>query len=173
MYPGQFPAAPNRLLSVGPRITRDGDVLKAVTGWKMRCLTLGLLLTQVTVDPHERMLTVVRRRGWFFVRRRRIRFEKIAAVTYGYSDQSLFANLPISHDSFDVFSVGLRSHGDDELRLFAFFGDGTFTNESDLPDWMYDTRLRRDLTGTQESESRMFAEALSQIIGVPLVPPRW
>lgn len=172
MHWSRIPTAPMRLLSVGPRITRDGDLLVAVTGWKMRFLTLSLLLTRMTVDPERRVVLIERRLGWIFTRRRKIKFDWIAAVTYGYSDQSLSGWVSQAHDSFDVFSVGLRLHDDDEFRLFAFFGNGTFTNESIWPDWMYGGRYYADLTGTQESESRTFAEALVQILDVPLLPPR-
>jgi hypothetical protein len=160
------------LLSVGPRIAYDDERLTAVTGWKMRMLTLGLTLCRVTVDPEQRVVIVERRRLWLFKRRRRIKFGWIAAVTYGYSDQSFGGGLSMAHDSFDIFSVGLRLHDDEEFRLFAFFGDGTFTNNSIWPDWMYASRYRHDFTGTQEQESRVFAEVLSRMIDVKMLPSR-
>ena len=138
----------------------------------MRLLTLGLTLCRVTVDRQQQTVLVERRRFWLFRRRQRIKFDWIAAVTYGYSDQSFTGFFSLKHDSFDVFSVGLWLYDDEEFRLFAFFGDGTFTNNTVWPDWMYASRFASDLTGTQEQESRVFAEILSRMIDVPMLPPR-
>jgi len=59
------------------------------------------------------------------------------------------------------------------MRLLAIFiGEGTFGNEGPFPDWCYWDEFALDISGSQEDESRVFADVLSKIIGVQVVPPR-
>jgi hypothetical protein len=161
-----------RLLSVCPRLSKSKGKLVATTAWRLRILTLGWLYRKVVVDPKRRELTLYRRYFWLFPRRRRVRFERIEAVTYGYQDWALCASLSWAHDSLDLFSVGLRLHGGDELRLFYFYGDGTFCNDGPLPDWLYWDEYLFDMSGTQEKESRAFVDLLGKMFGVGVVPTR-
>jgi hypothetical protein len=56
------------------------------------------------------------------------------------------------------------------VHLFSFFGDGTFTKDSPLPDWCYWDDFLFDVSGTQEQESRAFAEVLSKMVKAPIEP---
>jgi hypothetical protein len=161
-----------RLFSVCPRVRKCGGKLVAVTAWRLRILTLGCLYRKVTVDPKRGELVIYRRYFWLFARRRRVRFGAVEAVTYGYQDWAVGASWSWAHDSVDLFSVGLRLHGGDELRLFYFYGDGTFRNDGPLPDWLYWDDYLFDVSGTQERESRAFVELLSRMIGTSVVPAR-
>ena len=160
------------VFSVCPRVKKRQGQLTADTAWRVRILTVGTLYRKVVVDPQKKVLTISRRYFWLFGRRRRIKFEAIEAVTYTYEDLSLDANLSWAHDSVDFFSVGLRLDNLEELRLFYFFGAGTFTNEGPLPDWMYWEEYLSDVSGSQESESRRFVDLLGKMIGVEVVPGR-
>jgi hypothetical protein len=42
---------------------------------------------------------------------------------------------------------------------------------SSWPDWLYWEQCLTDISGTQEKESRGFAELLGRMIGVPIIPP--
>jgi hypothetical protein len=165
-------AIASRLLSVCPRVNKSKGKLVATTARRLRILTLGWLYREVVVDPKRRELTLYRRYLWVFPRRRRVRFERIEGVTYGYQDWAVGALLSWAHDSVDLFSVGLRLHGGDELRLFYFYGDGTFSNHGPWPDWLYWDDYLFDMSGTQEKESRAFVELLGKMIGVSVVPAR-
>ena len=57
------------------------------------------------------------------------------------------------------------------MRLFWFYGDGPFTNYGPFPDWLYWQEYLFDLRGTQETESRLYAEMLSRLTGAPVEPP--
>jgi hypothetical protein len=160
------------LLSICPRISKTQRGLVASTAWRVRVLTLGWLYRRVTVDPKRKEVTIQRRYFWVFPRQRRIPFKAIAAISYGYQDWAPGASWTWAHDSVDLFSVGLRLHGGDELHLFYFYGDGTFTNDGPLPDWVYWDAYAFDLSGTQEKESRVFVDLLSKLIGVSVVPAR-
>jgi hypothetical protein len=159
-----------RLLSFCPRVKKDKGRLVARTAWRLRLLTLGWFYRKVMVDPKKEEITVYRRYFWGFPRRRRVLFQAIEAVTYGYRDWAVGASWTWAHDSVDLFSVGLKLHGGDEVHLFSFFGDGTFTNDGPWPDWLYWEDYLFDMCGTQERESKAFVELLSKMIGVSIVP---
>ena len=76
------------------------------------------------------------------------------------------------HDSVDLFSVGLRLLSGEELHLFYFYGDGTFSNDGPWPDWLYWEDYVYDMSGTQERESRAYVDLLAKMIGVPVIPGR-
>jgi hypothetical protein len=160
------------LLSTCPRLCKEGSRLVARTPWRLLISTLGLVYRQVTVDPKKEAVSVYGRYLWLLPRRRRIHFRAIEAVTYGYQDWASDAWWSYAHDSVDLFSVGLRLHGGDEVHLFYFYGDGTFTNDGPWPDWLYWEDYLFDMSGTQERESKAFVDLLSKMIGVPVVPAR-
>src|SRR5438477_5256425 len=124
------------LFSVCPRVSKSRGRLVARTAWQLLLVTLGCLYREVVIDLKRSEVILRRRYLWLFSRRRRIRFGAIEAVTYGYQDWGI-SSWSWAHDSTDIYVVGLRLHGDEEVRLFHFVGDGTFTNEGPLPDWMY------------------------------------
>jgi hypothetical protein len=153
-------------------VSKSKGKLVATTAWRLRILTLGWFYRKVVVDPKRRELTLYRRYFWFFPRRRHVRFEWIEAVTYGYQDWAAGTSWSWAHDSIDLFSVGLRLHGGDELRLFYFYGDGTFSNHGPWPDWLYWADYLFDMSGTQEKESRAFVALLGMMIGVSVAAAR-
>jgi hypothetical protein len=161
-----------RLLSMCPRLRKVEDQLVATTAWRLRLMTLGWLYRKVTVDPEEKVVTIYRRYFWLFSRRRRIPFKHIEAVAYGYKDMAVGASWTWAHDSVDLFAVGLRLQGGEEVHLFYFYGDGTFTNDGPLPDWVYWNDYVFDMTGTQEKESRLYVEVLCKMIGVSIAAGR-
>jgi hypothetical protein len=160
------------LLSVCPRVHKDHGRLIAQTAWRVRLLFLGCLYREVTVDPKAEEVILRRRYFWLLSSRRRIRFRDIEAVTYSYQDWAAGASWSWAHDSVDLYSVGLHLRGGEELRLFYFYGDGTFTNDGPLPDWLYWEEYLCDMSGTQQKESRAFVELLRKMIGVTVVPGR-
>lgn len=168
-----MPIVSSPWLSVCPRVRKRKGRLIATTAWRVRILSLGLMIRRVTIDPQEQQITISRRLFWFFPRRRRIRFGAVAAVTYGYSGWKTNYDWWGTSDTFDIYSVGLRLHGAEELRLFYFYGDGEFVNDGPWPDWFYWPDYVFDLTGTQTKESRAYVEVLSKMIGVAIAPPGW
>lgn len=163
-------AISSRLFSICPRISSHDGKLIAMTAWRLRFLMLGSFYRRVVVDPKQKELTIDRQYCWVFPRHYRVLFSDIEAVTYGYQDWAIGASLSWAHDSFDVFTVGLKMHDGEEWHLFSFFGGGTFGNEGPLPDWMYWEDYLLDTSGTQESESHAFVELLSKMIGVSVAP---
>jgi hypothetical protein len=162
----------SRLFSIGPRISRKGDSLVAATGWRFGVLTLGAMFRRVVVDANAQTVRIRHRYGWLFGRSRTIPFRQIQSVVYGYEDWSWDANFSFAYKTLDVYQVGLRLLDDREVHLFHFFGEGTIINEGPLPDWFYWPEYAFELGGTQQSESRLFVELLSRMIGVSVQPAR-
>lgn len=161
-----------RLLSICPRVRKESGRLVATTAWRLRLLTVGMVYRRIVVDPDSKTITIFRSLLWFLRRTRKIPFSHIDAVTYGYVDFSPASFLAYAHDSFDWFTVGLRETDNSEMKLFDFIGDGTFGNDGPLPDWLYWHRFAFDVSGSQENESLLFAEALAAIMEVKIVSPR-
>ena len=160
------------LFSVCPRVARRGRTVVASTALRLRLVTLGALYREVIIDPKAEVIRLRRRSFWFFKRAVRIPFGSVRAVTYGYAG----TGGPHgwwwgAQDTKDAFRVGLRLSNFQEVHLFWFYGDGPFTNYGPFPDWPYWQEYLFDLRGTQETESRLYAEMLSRLIGAPVEPP--
>jgi hypothetical protein len=156
------------LNSVGPRVGKESGRLVARPAWRFLIMTLGLIYREVVVDPKSRVVLIRRRYAWLFARRYRIPFDAIRAIGYGYKDLNPGTGWFWTHDSYDWFTVRLRLRNGKEMHLFHFYGDGTFSNDGPLPDWYYWDDYLFDLSGTQESESRLFVELLSKMTGAPV-----
>jgi hypothetical protein len=163
----------SRVFSLGPRIRQEAGRLIATTAWRYRLLTLGASYRQVVVDPEQKVVLIRRRFLWIFRRRTVIPFATVRSVTYGYDPWTTDSWWGWTHDTFDIYSVGLSYGLDEEIRLFNFLGAGTFTNDGPLPDWVYWGSFAGDLVGTQDRDSRAFAELLSRAIGARITPPSW
>ena len=163
----------SRIFSICPRIREAEERLIATTAWRYRLLTLGASHREVIIDPNQKVVRVRRRFFWVFRRRTVIPFSSVRSVTYGYDPWSPNSWWSWSYDGFDIYSVGLSLHNGKDVHLFNFLGEGTFTNDGPLPDWMYWGDFAFDLVGTQGGESRAFTDLLSRAIGVSVAPPNW
>jgi hypothetical protein len=162
----------SRLFTFCPHVFRKKAKLVAATGLYLRILTLGTIYREVIIDPREKVVRVRRRYGWFFKRAVRIPFESVRAVTYGVAtgDAPLGWRMG-AYKTKEAFRVGLRLSNFREVHLFWFYGDGPFTNYGPFPDWLYWPEHLLDMRGTQETESRTYADTLSRLIGSPVEPP--
>jgi hypothetical protein len=160
------------LFSLCPRLGKRKGKLVASTPLRLRVLSLGALYREVVIDPKQEVVRVRRRALWFFKRAIRIPFGSVRAVTYGYADSGAPAGWRWgAYKTKEAFRVGLRLSNFQEIHLFWFYGDGPFTNYGPLPDWLYWQEHLFDVSGTQETESRVYAEVLSRLIGAPVEPP--
>ncbi|HZT41144.1 MAG TPA: hypothetical protein VFA07_03100 [Chthonomonadaceae bacterium] len=161
-----------RLLNARPRICKIRGTLVAKTAPHIAILTLGLKLRSVIVDPQQRAVRMFARYFWFFPRVRHIPFEVITAVLYGYSDMNPAQGMPwgTAYQEWDMFTVRLRLQNGEEPLLCRFFGQGAWVNDTVWPDWFYwENEIVAGMTqGSQESESRAYADMVSKLIGVPL-----
>jgi hypothetical protein len=154
------------MITLCPRITADDHCLKAKTSLVSVLLTFGLRYRSVVVNRTSRNVVIHTKTAWFWNRTETHPFDQIAAVTYEYDEFSLLNR----HDPIDRFIIGLRPKVGQEFRLFDFIGDGGFTNGGPLPDWWYWEDIVFDYTGSQEPESRAFAQLLSKLLGVKIEP---
>jgi hypothetical protein len=157
-------------LSVGPRIRKERGRLIATTSWYHRIITLGLVLRKVIIDPDRKLVVIRNRYAWFFTGTTKVPFRFVKAITYGYHDVNPEGWWAWTHDSADVFKVGLKLIDLERVHLFRFYGEGTFTNNGPMPDWMYWPEYLFDVAGDQESQSRAFVELLAKMIAVTIEP---
>ncbi len=161
------------LLSLSPRIRRDGDSLVVTTGLVSMALTLGTWRRRLEIKPLERSLCLEDAICYFWHKRRTLRFDQVQAVTYGYVDEAAAANwLSWGHDTVDNFRVGLRLKDDQEIHFFAFYGAGAFQHDGVFPDWWFWDEYLFDAVGTQETTSRRFVDLLCRLFDVAVIPPR-
>ncbi len=157
-------------LSVTPRISKKDGKLVAKTSFVGFLISLTVLHRTVVVDPKSKSVTMTRRWLWFLKSRKRIRFKRIAGISYKYEDWNPISGMGFTGDSFDCFTVKLKLHNGKGLHLFRFVGEGTFSNKTGYyPDWMYWGEYATDMSGTQDAESRAFVNLLQSIVKVPLV----
>ena len=156
------------LLSMGPKISREEGRLVARTSLMGFLSSLTLLHRTVIVDPMKQAISIRRRLFWFFTSRKKIPFERVQSIVYTYDDWNSNTAFGGSDDSKDCFAVKLKLWSDRLVHLFNFYGEGTFVNNSAFPDWFDWDEYRVDLSGTQESESRMFVDLLQKILNVPV-----
>lgn len=156
-----------------PRIRRRGRMVAITSGLRVVVMTLGLLHRTVLLDLDQNVLRIIDRRGWFFRRYRRIPFERVAAVTYGYQDTAPFSSVSMEYRQWDLYTVGIRLRDQEDVLLFRFFGQGDYINNSLLPDWMFtDEIVIAELTrGGQETRSRLLVELLSHVMNVDIINP--
>jgi hypothetical protein len=165
-------AITSRLFSVCPRLSKQKNKLVAATAWRLRILTLGWLFRKVIVDPKKKVVNFHSRYFWVIPCHRRIKFTAIEAITYSYQDWAPGASWTWTHDSVDLFTVGLRLYGGEDVHVFYFYGDGEFTNDGPLPNWIYWENYLFDTVGKQQKESRAFVDLLGKMIGVEVMPGR-
>jgi len=160
----------SRLINVRPRVAKKGSLLVASSDWKSQLWSLGFGGRRLVVDPAQKTLRMVVRKFWFFRSSRRIEFDWVQEILYGYSDMSAGWG---AYQENDLFTVGLLLKNGERLTLFRFFGEGDFVNNSIWPDWMFweDYLLANYTRGDQERESLLFADLVSRLVGVQIGNP--
>jgi hypothetical protein len=160
----------NRVVAFRPRVSKEGNVLIARSGWRSQLFCLGFAGRKVTVDPQQKIVRIHYRRFWFASTSRRIQFDWVSEVLYGYNEVAPEWG---AYTESDLFTVGLKLKTGEGVTLFRFYGAGDFVNNTIWPDWMYwdDFLTSPYLKGDQESESLLYADLLSRMIGVELTNP--
>jgi len=160
----------SRLINVRPRVSKQGNRLVAASDWKSQLWGLGFGGRRLVVDPAQKALRMITRRFWFYRSSRRLEFDWIQEVQYGYADMSAGWG---AYQENDLFTVGLLLKNGERITLFRFFGEGDFVNNSIWPDWMFweQSMLANYTRGDQERESLLFADLLSRMIGVQIGNP--
>jgi hypothetical protein len=164
----------SRLFRFSPRIAKDGNLLIATSGWRAKLFSLGFGSRKVTIDPQSRAIRIALRRFWLFYHYRRIPFDEVSEVLYGYSDLNPDSVMPLSvYQQNDLFTVGLLLKNGERVTLFRFYGEGDFVNNGIWPDWCYwGDQLEAQITkGNQEDESLTYADIVSHLVGVPIGNP--
>ncbi|MBT4866766.1 MAG: hypothetical protein HON53_16805 [Planctomycetaceae bacterium] len=156
------------LLSVTPRIAKYEDSLVARTSLLGLLLTLTFLHRTVIVDPQKKSVVIRHRLFWCLASERRIPFKRVESLSYDYEDWNPSTGMGFTGDTTDCFTVKLNLTDGKQVHLFHFVGEGTFINNSALPDWMYWSDFAFDAAGDQADKSRAYVTVLQQLLKVPL-----
>lgn len=159
-----------KVFAFSPKISRDVRKLIARSCWRSQLFTFGFAGRKVIVDPNRKLVIIRTRTFWFVRKVRFIPFDAIQEIIYTYNDIDPVGEWAYSHQTNDLFVIGLKLEKAERVLLFRFYGTGDFSNNSDLPDWMFlGDQIESKLTmQNQEGESRAYADALSRVIGVPV-----
>ena len=151
-----------------PKVHVEGVLLIIESGWRTALFTLRGRHRRVSVDRKSEIIRIQDRRFWAFKNNQVITFDRIHEIIYAYSD-ALDSDW-VSHDTEDVYRVGLWLKDGKDLMLFRFYGIGEFVNNSLLPDWMMMDEILpgQIVTHNMESESLSIADILSTMVGVPI-----
>ncbi|MBC8063983.1 MAG: hypothetical protein H7Y17_04080 [Chlorobia bacterium] len=161
----------SRLFAFSPKVYSDKKgMLIARTSWKANLFSLGFAGRSVAIDRNREMIRLRKRAFWFAKSDRFFPFASIEEVLYGYKDIDLLQSMSWAHQQDDLFVVGLKLHTREEITLFKFYGQGDFSNDGPLPDWMYwEDILESKITkGGQEGQALTYAEIISTLVGVPI-----
>ena len=157
----------SRLVQTRPVVRKEGDLLIACSDWKSQLMSLGFGGRKLVVDPKQKIMRMIVRRFWFFRSSRRIEFDWVGEILYGYWNSSLGWG---AGQPDELFTVAIKLKTGETITLFRFFGEGDFVNNSLWPDWMYweDAALANYTRGNQERESLLFADVISRMVGVQI-----
>ena len=118
-------------------------------------------------DRADRTLTIWTRFLWFIRRKKIIPFDLIKRIDYAYTSLptkwSLFFG---TTDEMDWFKVSLELHGDKQVSLFSFFGEGSV--ETGLGGVIFGGDQVFDFAGDQEGVSGDFVDLLKAYTGKTL-----
>ncbi len=161
----------SRLFTFRPKVYWDGKLYVAKSDWKSQLFCLGFAGRKVVVDPVSKVVRINKRYIWAVHQTRRIEFDWISGINYDYNDINPASSVSwaTARQHQDLFTVSLNLKNGERVRLFRFYGDGGFVNDSFMPDWFYwSDRIEADLTRQdQEGESLSYVDVLSKLIGVP------
>ena len=163
-----------KLINVEPTVSKEGQLLIIKSGWRAHLLSLGAASRKISVDPVSKIVRLRGRRFWFFGWSRRIEYDWIQQIEYGYWSTG-GSNLYWGEGTEDeMFTISLRLKDNSDVTLCRFFGSGDFYNNTIMPDWWYygDQMLAEVSRGTQQQSSYALVNLLENLIGVPVVNPR-
>ena len=150
----------------------QGRLLVIKTAWRGHCLSLGAASRKVTVDPVLKIVRLRGRRFWFFPWARRIEYDWIQQISYGYTS---FGGWGWGEGTVDdLFTISLYLKNNTEVLVCRFYGSGDFYNNTIMPDWWFygDQMIAEAGRGTQDQNSSSLVNLLQNLIGVPVANPR-
>ena len=175
-----------KIINIEPKVGKQGQTLVISSSWRAHLLSLGAASRKITVDPAKKVLRIKGRRFWFFGWSRRIEFDWIQEIIYGYwstggaGGDGLWSGSSGGgfgwygeYTEDEMFTVALQLKNNTKVLLCRFVGSGDFVNNTIWPDWCYwgDQLLANATRGSQETNSQALADVLSHLIGVPITNP--
>lgn len=158
------------LLTLGPRVWRQGGRIYVRTNLLLQVLALGSYSRTVVVDPEMRRVDVGVRHIWAWVRHRFIPFARIDHIDYRYG--SLTSDIGMFHgatDRVERFLVELVLEDGERVPVGSFRGHGS--EMTGVGGVMFSGDSMIDYAGNQDDTSLALVDILIEAIGVPLGKP--
>lgn len=160
-------------LSNRPSVKISAGKLVVRTGFPQELITAFLDVKRLTVIPRKRQVFYTRRLFYFKRINMSASFDEISRIDYGFSstgtDWGWSNSIMGRQDQLESFGISLIMKDGRRFPVCAFQGEGAVCTG-----WIGvlagDDSIV-DFSGTQEVDSRAFANMLSRILGVPLGRP--
>jgi len=155
-------------LSLKPRITANGGILRVRTSALLRALGLFSFGRTVWIDSRRRTIAVETRRFWIRSGWRTIPFERVEHLDYEFSTLPTSFSFPHgSTDQVETYTVSLvLKEPAESVEVASFHGEGSVMTGWEGIFFSGDSLL--DWSGNQGDSSLTFVEVLKKILGVPL-----
>lgn len=155
-------------LSLKPRISTSGGILRVRTSTLLRALGLFSFGRTVWIDSRRRTIAVETRRFWIRSGWRTIPFERVDHLDYDFSTLPTSFSFPHgSTDQVETYTVSLvLKDPQEQVEVASFHGEGSVMTGWEGVFFSGDSLL--DWSGNQGDSSLTFVEVLKKILGVPL-----
>jgi len=149
--------------NICPRVKKEGGRIIASTAIRLRFFYFWTICRRVVIDASHQKVFATSRYFWVFRQRKMVPFSQVLDVTYG--DQ-IAPDAEAATDQFNWFSVGLRMTDNSTMHLFHFIGEQTISKKSKRPSWISSDDYMAAVKNSDQTESRLYADAIARIIGV-------
>ncbi len=163
----------SKLFTLRPSIRETKKSIVIKTGFLTKLFTFFLYMQKVEIIPSLRKVQISKTFFWSFIFRKQLDFDDVWYIDYSYNSMTTQFGWTSSRfgaqDEVESYSISIVTKDEKFYSICSFRGEGACCTGWDGVLLGGDEAL--DYKGTQESESRQFADYISKIFGVPFGKP--